>query len=516
MAVSLSADIRALVDYASGCGLVDPADGAWARNSLLEAVGADGCAHGWSDLPESDLPEGDLDLEAVLGRLADVAVANGLYEDTAGGRDRAAMAVMGRLVPRPSVVDAAFRAVEASEGPRAATDWFYRLCCDAGYVRRAAIARNVAWVSPTRWGDLQITINLSKPEKDPRDIASAGAAPADGDVYPACQLCVENEGYPGRPASSPFGDHPARQNLRIVPVTLQGEPWGLQYSPYAYFGEHCIVMSREHRPMHVDRTSMACLLDLLDRFPRYFFGSNADLPVVGGSILSHDHFQGGRHVFPMMEAPVEEAFSMEGCPGVDCAVVRWPLSVIRLESDGRDALLDAACRVLDRWRTYDDPAVGVLSRTGAVPHNTVTPIVYRVGDRYRADLALRCNVTSDEHPLGVFHPHEEWHHIKKENIGLIEVMGLAILPPRLVPELAAVARCLVAGTDPMDDPEAAPHGEWARGLAGRYPGLTPGEAESVVRGEAGDVFAHVLEDAGVFKWDEAGRAAQRRFLEALA
>ncbi len=527
----LGALVRDLVSYAEARGLVGAADRAWAHNAVLEAVGA--CGPGpdpdWllADGPAAGAGDG-LDLEAALAALADVAVANGCARDTASGRDRAAMRAMGVLTPRPSQVADAFRRLAAEGGPRAATDWFYRLCCDVGYVRRQAIARNLAWTTPTRWGELEVTVNLSKPEKDPRDIAAAGAAPAGGDVYPACQLCVENEGHPGRPADAPGGEHPARQNLRIVPIRLGGERWGLQYSPYAYFDEHCIAMSARHRPMHVDRQALSCLLDFVDLFPHYFVGSNADLPIVGGSILSHDHFQGGAHEFPMMRAGVDATFRVAGSPRVSGEVLVWPLSVLRLRSNDRGELLEACVRVLDAWRSWSDPVAGVVCRTpDGVPHNTVTPVVRRVGDAYEAYLALRCNVTSEEHPLGVFHPHAERHHIKRENIGLIEVMGLAILPPRLKGELAAVRDVLLegraagSGADGVRaalgaDGLAASHADWAADVyARRADELDGGRCEEVLRDEVGRVFAGVLEDAGVFKWDDEGRAAQRRFVEAL-
>ena len=402
-------------------------------------------------------------------------------------------------------------------------------------MRRSAIAKNIAWKTPTRWGDLEITINLSKPEKDPRDIARAGAARNTGEKYPACQLCIENEGYSGRGAASPMGDHPARQNLRIVPIELGGERWGFQYSPYAYFNEHSIAMSAHHRPMHIDRASLTCLLDFVDTLPHYFIGSNADLPIVGGSILSHDHFQGGAHEFPMMHAEVAQAFTMPGFEDIEGAVLTWPLSVLRLRADDRARLLDACVHVIDRWRDWTDEESGVIARTpDGTPHNTVTPVIRRVdaegrvgGERYEAYLALRCNITSEEHPLGVFHPHAEYHHIKKENIGLIEVMGLAILPARLKTELAAVGARLRAaaqdGAAPADvlaaleaDPACASHAAWAREVfARRSDELADGDVDAILHEEVGAVFGHVLEDAGVYKWDEAGRAAQQRFIDAL-
>ena len=543
-APSLAQDIEALVRYAVANGLLAPEDETWAYNAVLECVGTTGpaaphaaemLADQYALAPTRDLadPEGVLefelpatdgfDLEAVIERIAAAGVANGREEDTPSGADRIATRVMDLVMPRPSEVSATFAELYDEDGAEAATDWFYRMCCDARYVRTAAIAKNIGWTSPTQWGDLEITINLSKPEKDPKAIAAAGAAPATGDVYPACQLCMENEGYRGRGAGEANGAHPARQNLRIVPITLGGEHWGLQYSPYAYFNEHCIAMSAEHRLMHVDRENMGRLLDFVDLFPHYFVGSNADLPIVGGSILSHDHFQGGRHVFPMMKAQVASTFSMDGFPSVECSVVRWPLSVLKLAACDREQLLDAAAHVLDVWRDWSDEAVGVVAESNGERHNTITPVACREGENYVLYLALRCNVTTDEHPLGVFHPHAEWHHIKKENIGLIEVMGLAILPPRLVDELGAVERHLVElSGEPAalakaleEDALSAPHAAWALELAEAHGPITADTVEDVVRAGVGEVFGHVLEDAGVYKWDDKGRAAQQRFIDAL-
>ena len=543
-APSLAQDIEALVRYAVANGLLAPEDETWAYNAVLECVGATGpaaphaaemLADQYALAPTRDLadPEGILefelpatdgfDLEAVIERIAAAGVANGREEDTPSGADRIATRVMDLVMPRPSEVSATFAELYDEDGAEAATDWFYRMCCDARYVRTAAIAKNIGWTSPTQWGDLEITINLSKPEKDPKAIAAAGAAPATGDVYPACQLCMENEGYRGRGAGEANGAHPARQNLRIVPITLGGEHWGLQYSPYAYFNEHCIAMSAEHRLMHVDRENMGRLLDFVDLFPHYFVGSNADLPIVGGSILSHDHFQGGRHVFPMMKAQVASTFSMDGFPHVECSVVRWPLSVLKLAARDREQLLDAAAHVLDVWRDWSDEAVGVVAESNSERHNTITPVACREGENYVLYLALRCNVTTDEHPLGVFHPHAEWHHIKKENIGLIEVMGLAILPPRLVDELGAVEQHLVElSGEPAAlakaleaDALSAPHAAWALELAEAHGPITADTVEDVVRAGVGEVFGHVLEDAGVYKWDDEGRAAQQRFIDAL-
>lgn len=522
MAVVTSEQLRGaaqgLADYAAAHGLTGADDRVWAYNAILECAGATGPAPAPGWVLGTPVPGDAFDLDATLAAISETAVANGVADDTASGRDRASCRVMGLLMPRPSQVSARFHELAAYD-PKAATDWFYQLCCDAGYVRRSAIARNVKWSTPTRWGDLEITINLSKPEKDPREIAAAGVAANDGEKYPACQLCIENEGYPGRAASAPGGAHPARQNLRIIPLELGGERWGLQYSPYAYFNEHCIAMSAHHRPMHIDRATLGCLLDFVDTVPHYFIGSNADLPIVGGSILSHDHFQGGAHEFPMMRAATAETFAMAARPNVGGEVLEWPLSVLRLTAASRDELLGACVHVIDAWRSWSDAAAGVIARDeDGTPHNTVTPVIRRVDERYEAYLALRCNVTTNEHPLGVFHPHAEYHHIKRENIGLIEVMGLAILPPRLVPELEAVRGHLLAGDlDALEADElTASHATWARDVyARRAAELTPEGALDVLHEEVGAVFGRVLENAGVFKWDEAGRAAQRRFLDSL-
>ncbi len=468
--LELAESASRLVAYAERVGIIDEVDFLWAYNRVLECVGASGIAPASTELPEG------YDFEADLGALAELGVAAGQAENTANGRDRLMMRVMGALMPRPSELASRFDAKLREGGPETATTWFYQLCCNVDYVRASAIARNVAWEHDCNWGTLEITINKSKPEKDPRDIAAAGAAPA-GEAYPACQLCMENEGYAGRAAADPQGPHPARQNLRIIPLQLGGERWGFQYSPYAYFTEHCIAMSSEHRPMHIDRAALSCLLDFVDLFPHYFIGSNADLPIVGGSILSHDHFQGGRHVFPMMKAPISEEFRIVPFLGVRAGVVRWPMTVLRLECEDRGALLEAAVYVLDAWRAWTDTSVGVVAvDEQGTPHNTITPICRKVDGNYVLDLALRCNVTTDEHPLGVFHPHEDKWHVKKENIGLIEVMGLAILPPRLE---------------------------------------TAMEEGTLSRETIGEVFSGVLEDAGVFKWDDAGRAAMQRFINSL-
>ena len=573
-------DASALVAYAIDRDLIDVSDRIWAYNAILATVGAVGPAPvetvvraddvagdaaddvaGRAD--QADAADGAFDLQATLARLSEVARGNGVGAPVAvGGPSGTAPAgvdpcddglgiptqLMGLLMPRPSEVARRFRDL-MGVSPRRATDWFYRLCCDADYVRRAAIARDIRWVTPTRWGELEMTINRSKPEKDPRAIAAAGRARtagpaagadgADGAPYPACPLCVENEGYAGRSTGRAAGaqakGHPARQNLRIVPLDLGGHPYGMQYSPYAYYGEHCIVMNRRHVPMRVDRGCLERLLDFVDLLPHYFVGSNAGLPIVGGSILAHDHFQGGRHVFPMDKAPDDQAFALPGSPDVRASVVRWPLTVIRLRATDRAALVRAAAHVMDVWQAHDAPEVGVIARgdragdaTG-VPHNAVTPIVRHVepgadallpDGGYVMRLALRCNVTTPDRPLGLFHPRPELHHIKRENIGLIEVMGLAVLPARLARELGAVADVLTgAGGDLRARLETgeltARHASWALDVAARHPELDATNVRDVLRDEVGQAFSLVLEDAGVFKWDEAGRAALGRFIERL-
>ena len=520
--------IQALIDYAVVHGLELEDDRAWSYNIVLECIGATGPAPdtAWVLGDTGSFSDADFDLDDALATIAQHAVENGVADDTTSGRDRIACRVMGILMPKPARVSAEFKRLVAEQGPHAATEWFYRLCCDAGYVRRSAIARNIKWTTPTSWGNLEITINLSRPEKDPREIAAAGATQNNGEKYPACQLCIENEGYPGRGAGAAGGAHPARQNLRIIPIELGGERWGLQYSPYAYFNEHCIAMSSHHRPMHIDRAALTCLLDFVDTVPGYFIGSNADLPIVGGSILSHDHFQGGAHEFPMMRAEVTQTFTMDAFPEVTGAVLHWPLSVLRLRGANRDRLLEAAVHVIDSWRAWSDETVSICALDAdGTRHNTVTPVVRRLdesghveGEAYEVYLALRCNITSEQHPLGVFHPHAEYHHIKKENIGLIEVMGLAILPPRLVPELNAVKEHLLAGDIAAlaTDELSASHSAWAQDIyERRRDELTEENALDILHEEIGSVFGHVLEDAGVFKWDEAGRAACQRFVESL-
>ena len=491
------AAIARLVAYAQRTGLIEESERVWAVNTLLEALGLN------SYTEPQEAVEGDIDLPEVLTALMDDAHARGvLPEDSITYRDLFDTMLMGRLTPRPAQVIGTFRSLYA-ESPRKATDWYYRFSQDTNYIRRDRIARDRKWVAPTEYGDLDITINLSKPEKDPKAIAAARNLPAA--AYPRCQLCAENEGYAGRV------DHPARGNHRIIPITINGSPWFLQYSPYVYYNEHCICLNSQHVPMKIDRACFAKLLDFVRQFPHYFVGSNADLPIVGGSILAHDHFQGGRYTFAMEKAPVETPFTFPGYEDVRAGIVKWPMSVIRLTAADPDRLVDLADRILASWRGYTDEAALILAETDGEPHNTITPIARRRGEDYELDLVLRNNLTTPEHPLGVYHPHAELHHIKKENIGLIEVMGLAVLPARLKEELAAVADGLAAGADLRANALTEKHADWAEGFREKY-AITPDNALDIVEKETGLVFAQVLEHAGVYKRTEEGKAAFLRFL----
>ncbi len=490
--------IAGLVSYALGKGLIQPSETVWAANVLLEALALDSCA-----LPEELSAVGEKDLPAILDALLDDAAERGvLAENTVTYRDLLDTKLMGALTPRPAQVIDTFQTL-FREDPKKATDWYYRFSQDTNYIRRDRIAKDVQWKAPTEYGELDITINLSKPEKDPKAIAAARNLPAS--AYPRCQLCAENEGYAGRV------NHPARQNHRIVPITINGSPWFLQYSPYVYYNEHCICLNREHTPMKIDRACFGKLLDFVRQFPHYFVGSNADLPIVGGSILAHDHFQGGRYTFAMERAPVETPFTFPGYEDVTAGIVKWPMSVIRLTCADPERLVDLADKILLSWRGYTDEQAMVLAETDGEPHNTITPIARRRGENYELDLVLRNNLTTPEHPLGLYHPHAELHHIKKENIGLIEVMGLAVLPARLKTELAAVAEKLAAGEDLRADPLTAAHASWAEGFRDKYP-LTADNALDIVYKETGLVFAKVLEHAGVYARTPAGKEAFLRFL----
>ncbi len=484
-----------LVSYAMNRGLAEPVDHQVLTNRLLDILRKD-------DYEASDEPQSE-DLEEILAGILDYAVAQGLCEDNITARDIFDTRIMGAVTPMPREVIRTFREkYEAS--PVEATDWYYRFSCDTDYIRRYRIKKDMRWKYPSEYGEMDITINLSKPEKDPKAIAAAKNAPQT--AYPKCQLCRENEGYAGRM------NHPARANHRIIPIEVCGEPWCLQYSPYVYYNEHCIVFNSQHVPMKIDRSAFEKLLDFVKAFPHYFVGSNADLPIVGGSILSHEHFQGGHYRFAMENAGIEKEVSFKGFEDIHAGIVKWPMSVIRLNGQDPKRLAELADKILTAWRGYSDESVGVIAFSDGEPHNTITPIARRRSDLYELDLVLRCNITTAEHPLGVFHPHADKHHIKKENIGLIEVMGLAVLPSRLKGELTGLAEAIVAGKDIAADETLGKHAPWVEELKKRYT-FTEENAMDILMQETGKVFAGVLEDAGVYKNTPEGRAAFLRFVE---
>ena len=497
----ISTAIQQLVNYGLDTGLILPDDEIYIRNQLLMTMQLDSFTE----------PEGDVcyaDLESILKTLVDDAVARGVCDDSPTARDLFDTRLMGVLTPRPSIVRANFEERYETDGPQAATDWFYKFSQDTDYIRRYRIKRDVKWVTKTPYGDLDITINLSKPEKDPKAIAAAKLAPQS--AYPKCQLCVENEGYAGRL------NHPARENHRIIPLTINDSAWNFQYSPYVYYNEHCIVFNSQHTPMKIERATFRKLLDFVALFPHYFVGSNADLPIVGGSILSHDHFQGGHYEFAMAKAPIEKAWAFPGFEDVEAGIVHWPMSCIRLTCEDDERLVELADKILTAWRGYTDESCFLFAETDGEPHNTITPIARMRDGKYQLDLVLRNNITTPEHPLGVFHPHAKLHHIKKENIGLIEVMGLAVLPSRLKQELFDLADMLVARTPVSEYPETLQkHAEWAQDILARHPELNGDTVHLILQDEVGQVFAQVLADAGVYKLDEAGRAGFVRFLASV-
>ena len=487
--------LDSLVEYAVRAGLAQEADRRVLTNRLLDILRLDDYTPSREPLME--------ELEPILSGILDFACERGLCEDNVTARDLYDTRLMGALTPLPHEVIAEFDRRYAVS-PREATDWYYRFSGDTDYIRRYRVARDIRWIYPSEYGDMDITINLSKPEKDPRAIAAAKNAPQSG--YPKCQLCPENEGYAGRL------NHPARENHRIIPLTIGGEKWFLQYSPYVYYNEHCIVFNARHTPMAINRAAFGKLLEFVTVFPHYFVGSNADLPIVGGSILSHEHFQGGHYCFAMEKAPVERDISFRGFEDVRAGIVKWPMSVIRLNGDDPERVADLADRILQCWQGYSDEAAGILAESDGEKHNTITPIARRRDGRYELDLVLRCNITTAEHPLGVFHPHADKHHIKKENIGLIEVLGLAILPSRLKQELHDLAQALTDGRDISADPVLGKHTDWCAELRKKYT-FTADNAMEILRSETGRVFTAVLEDAGVYKCTPQGRAAFLKFVE---
>ena len=488
--------IDSLVAYAMNTGLAQPVDHQVLTNRLLDLL------HREDYTPSDELLSEDL--EEILSGILDYACEQGLCEDNITARDIFDTRIMGALTPMPREVIRCFREKYAVS-PQEATDWYYTFSCDTDYIRRYRIAKDLRWTYESEYGDLDITINLSKPEKDPKAIAAAKNAPQSG--YPKCQLCKENEGYAGRL------NHPARANHRIIPITIAGSEWYLQYSPYVYYNEHCIVFNGQHVPMKIDKAAFDKLLDFVTAFPHYFVGSNADLPIVGGSILSHEHFQGGHYTFAMEKAPVETPVYFAGFEDVQAGLVKWPMSVIRLDGEDPKRLSQLAEKILNAWRSYSDEKCGIIAFDGE-PHNTITPIARRRGSLYELDLVLRCNITTEEHPLGVFHPHADKHHIKKENIGLIEVMGLAVLPSRLKSELTDLAEKIVSGADLRGDPIQSKHADWVEELKKRYI-FTEENAMATLMQETGRVFTQVLEDAGVYKRTPEGKDAFLRFVEAV-
>ncbi len=492
-------NIKKLVQYGIDTGLMPECERIYATNLLLELFHED-------NYVDTDIQGKEIVLEEILKVLLDEACERGIIEDSIVYRDLFDTKIMNCLMPRPGQVQAEFFK-KYEESAEKATDYFYKLSQDSDYIRRYRVKKDRKWVVDSPYGMIDITVNLSKPEKDPKAIAAAKNAKASS--YPKCQLCIENEGYAGRV------NHPARENHRIIPITINDSAWGFQYSPYVYYNEHCIVFNGEHTPMKIEKATFTKLFDFVKLFPHYFLGSNADLPIVGGSILSHDHFQGGHYEFAMAKAPMEEKFTVKGYEDVEAGIVHWPLSVIRLRAADTERLIELGTHILDAWRGYTDEEAFVFAETDGEPHNTITPIARKVGEIYELDLALRNNITTEEHPLGVYHPHAQWHNIKKENIGLIEVMGLAVLPARLKGEMELLADYLVEGKDIKSNEKIEKHAEWAASFVGKYDAITRENVMGILEKEVGIVFTHVLEDAGVFKCTEEGRCAFRKFIKTL-
>ena len=504
--------ILELVEYGLTTGLVEKEDKTYTINKLMELLEVD-------DIEDSVFEEfakrepmtqesAEAALEDILEEMMSYAYENGIMkENSIVYKDLFDTKIMGCLVARPSEIRAKFKDLYENESSLAATDYFYKLSCDSNYIRRQRIKKDQKWTTDTEFGTLDVTINLSKPEKDPKAIAAAKNAKQS--AYPKCQLCAENEGYAGRV------NHPARQNHRIIPVTINNSDWYFQYSPYVYYNEHCIVFNSQHTPMKIERATFGKLLDFVTNFPHYFVGSNADLPIVGGSILTHDHFQGGHYTFAMAKASIEKEISFEGFEDVKAGIVKWPMSVIRISGADKERLIELADKILVAWRGYTDEAAFIYAETNGEPHNTITPIARRRGEDYELDLVLRNNITTEEHPLGVYHPHAHLHHIKKENIGLIEVMGLAVLPARLKDEMAELADAIVTGKDLRSTETLASHAEWAEGFIPKYDKIDESNVMDIIHEEMGLVFSEVLKCAGVYKCTEEGREAFMRFVESV-
>ncbi|MCI7813834.1 MAG: UDP-glucose--hexose-1-phosphate uridylyltransferase [Lachnospiraceae bacterium] len=493
-------NIEKLIQYGLKTGLITEDDISYSTNLLLDLFQQD-------DFEKPEVDTENLDLEEILKNLLDYAYENGiLKENSVVYRDLFDTRIMNCLMPRPSQVIGKFHELY-EKSPKEATDYFYKLSQDSDYIRRYRIKKDQKWSTDSPYGKIDITINLSKPEKDPKAIAAAKLAKQSG--YPKCLLCKENVGYAGRV------NHPARQNHRIIPIRINDSDWGFQYSPYVYYNEHCIVFNGQHTPMKIERNTFIKLFDFIKLFPHYFIGSNADLPIVGGSILSHDHFQGGNYQFAMAKAPIEQHFTIPGYEDVEVGIVHWPLSVIRIRSVDEKRLIDLADHILQNWRGYTDEAAFIFAETNNEPHNTITPIARKVGDTFELDLALRNNITTEEHPLGVYHPHAALHHIKKENIGLIEVMGLAVLPARLKTEMELLADAILNKKDVRQIEELEKHADWVEEFLPKYDSITAENVNDILKDEIGHVFTKVLEDAGVYKCTPEGREAFARFIKTL-
>ncbi|MBQ4244110.1 MAG: UDP-glucose--hexose-1-phosphate uridylyltransferase [Clostridia bacterium] len=489
--------VNALVDYAVREKLIEKEDRIFCINRIIDTLSLDSF--------EDVKPEKEYPLEEILKAILDYACENGLCEDSVVYRDLFDTRIMGLLTPRPSQVIAEFKKRYAVS-PREATDYYYNLSRKSDYIREYRIKNDMKWVTSTEYGDIDITINLSKPEKDPKAIAAAKNAKQSG--YPKCQLCIENEGYAGRV------NHPARENHRIIPITINNENWFFQYSPYVYYNEHCIALNSEHTPMIINRAAFNKLFDFVKLFPHYFIGSNADLPIVGGSILTHEHFQGGNYEFAMAKAPVETKVTFRGYEDIDAGIVKWPMSVIRLSSKDTGRITELAEKILNAWRDYDDEEALILSHTNGTPHNAITPIARCRNGVYELDLVLRNNITTEQFPDGYYHPHPEYHHIKKENIGLIEVMGLAVLPSRLKNEMALLKEAILAGDDISENPVIEKHADWARMITEKYT-VTSENIDKIIQDEIGIVFAAILEQCGVFDRDETGKAQFLKFIDSV-
>ena len=492
----LDKNIKKLVQYGINSGLIPEAERNYSTNMILDAFGKD-------DYSDPDISGEEINLDNILDNLLDIACEMKLIEDSITYRDLFDTKLMNFIMPRPSQVSEIFWK-KYSNSPKEATDFYYDFSTKTNYIRKS---RDLKWTVPSQYGEIDITVNLSKPEKDPKAIAAAGKAASSS--YPKCHLCMENEGYAGRV------NHPARQNHRIIPITINDSNWGFQYSPYVYYNEHCIVFNGQHVPMKIDKAAFRKLFDFVKLFPHYFLGSNADLPIVGGSILSHDHFQGGNYTFAMAKADIIKEFSVDGFDDVKCGIVKWPLSVIRLQSKDSDRIIELADHILKAWRGYTDEDAFIYAETDGTPHNTITPIARFKDGMFELDLALRNNITTEEHPLGVYHPHEELHHIKKENIGLIEVMGLAVLPSRLKGEMNLLAEYILEGKDIRENEAIEKHADWAYGFLANYDDVNKDNVMDIIQAEIGKVFVKVLEDAGVYKCTPDGLEAFLRFIKTL-